>query len=253
MTSAMTPTPTSPAVSTTALRTRGLVSGYGRVETLHGVDIDVPRGGITAIIGPNGSGKSTLLKAVAGLLKPWDGTVLLGDQDVTGLAAHTLVPRGMCMVPQGRTVFPFLTVEENLLMSAFTVRSSEEVQKRLAETYEFMPLLRDRRTQPASSLSGGEQVMLSVAKVTMLRPELLLLDEPSLGLSPKMIDFVYDRVRELTNDGLTTLLVEQNVRKALSVAGHIIVLVLGEVRFSGPPAELESSVDLGKLFLEGKL
>jgi len=229
------------------------VSGYGRVETLHGVDIDVPWAGITAIIGPNGSGKSTLLKAVAGLLKPWEGTVLLGDHDVTGLAAHTLVPRGMCMVPQGRTVFPLLTVEENLLMNAFTVKSSEEVQRRLAETYEFIPLLKDRRTQFASNLSGGEQVMLSIGKVTMLKPELLLLDEPSLGLSPKMIDFVYHRVSELTSGGLTTLLVEQNVRKALSVASHMIVLVLGEVRFSGTPAELESSVDLGKLFLEGKI
>jgi len=253
VTSPITPTPTSSAVSTTALRTRGLVSGYGRVETLHGVDIDVPRAGITAIIGPNGSGKSTLLKAVAGLLKPWEGTVLLGDHDVTGLAAHTLVPRGMCMVPQGRTVFPLLTVEENLLMNAFTVKSSEEVQRRLAETYEFIPLLKDRRTQFASNLSGGEQVMLSIGKVTMLKPELLLLDEPSLGLSPKMIDSVYHRVSELTNGGLTTLLVEQNVRKALSVASRMIVLVLGEVRFSGTPAELESSVDLGKLFLEGKI
>lgn len=165
------------------LSVRDLVSGYGRVETLHGVDIDVPSGGTTAIIGPNGSGKSTLLKSVSGLLRPWSGSVLLAGTDVTGLAAHDLVPHGMCTVPQGRVVFPLLTVEENLRMSAFTVRSRADVERRISEVYEFMPVLGERRGQPAGSLSGGEQVMLSLAKVIMLRPRLLLLDEPSLGLT----------------------------------------------------------------------
>jgi ABC-type branched-subunit amino acid transport system ATPase component len=237
----------------TILSTRGLVSGYGRVQTLHGVDIDVPAGRTTAIIGPNGSGKSTLLKSIAGLLKPWSGSVVLTGTPITGLAAHRLVTRGMCMVPQGRVVFPLLTVEENLRMSAFTVRSRADVESRIREVFEFFPVLADRRHQLASNLSGGEQVMLSIAKVIMVKPRLLLLDEPSLGLSPKLVDFVYDRIGALRVGGLTTLLVEQNVPKALNVADNVIVLVLGEVRFQGPPAELEETIDLGTLFLEGKI
>lgn len=238
---------------TSILATRGLVSGYGRVETLHGVDIDVPAGRTTAIIGPNGSGKSTLLKSISGLLKPWSGSVDLSGIAITGLAAHRLVSHGMCTVPQGRVVFPLLTVEENLRMSAFTVRSRAQVESRIREVFEFAPALAERSDQLASSLSGGEQVMLSIAKAIMVKPRLLLLDEPSLGLSPKLVDLVYDRIGALREGGLTTLLVEQNVRKALDVADNVIVLVLGEVRFQGPPAELEATIDIGTLFLEGKI
>jgi branched-chain amino acid transport system ATP-binding protein len=235
------------------LVTRDLVSGYGRIQTLHGVDVTVPTGKSSVIIGPNGSGKSTLLKSVSGLLKPMSGKVLLDQVDVTGVPAHTLVRRGVCVIPQGRVVFPDLTVEENLTTNAFTVRSREVVRERLEEAYAFLPLLAERRTQLASNMSGGEQVLLSIAKAIMLKPRLLLMDEPSLGLSPKMIDFVYERIQQLTVGGLTTLIVEQNVRKALSIADHVIVLVLGKVRFEGSPTELESSVDLGTLFLEGKV
>jgi branched-chain amino acid transport system ATP-binding protein len=234
------------------LSTRGLVSGYGRLETLHGVDVDVPEGRITTIIGPNGSGKSTLLKTVAGLLRPWRGVVDLAGTDVAGLAAHRLVRRGVCMVPQGRVVFPLLTIEENLRMCGYTVRSDREVSKRLDQTYEFLPRLADRRRQLANTLSGGEQVLLSIAKVIMLQPRLLLLDEPSLGLSPKMIDQVYEKVSALASQGLTTMIVEQNVKKALSVADHVVVLVLGKVRYQGGVEQLEREVDLGRLFVEGK-
>jgi branched-chain amino acid transport system ATP-binding protein len=232
--------------------TRGLVSGYGRLETLHGVDADAPEGRITAVIGPNGSGKSTFLKTVAGLVRPWRGSVTLGGEEVAGRPAHALVRRGLCMVPQGRVVFPGLTVHENLRMCAYTVRSEKEVRSRLEEAYVFMPRLAERRKHPAGALSGGEQVMLSLAKVVMLKPRVLLLDEPSLGLAPKMIDSVYRSVADLAAGGLTTILVEQNVRKALSVAGHVLVLVLGEVRYHGSVEELEDRVDLGRLFVEGK-
>lgn len=238
---------------TPMLTTRNLISGYGRVQTLHGVDIEVPNGGITAVIGPNGSGKSTLLKSITGLIKPWQGEVNFDGTDVAGLPAHKLVTAGMCTVPQGRVVFPYLTVEENLTMSAFTLRDRDEVTGRVEQAYDFLPILGERRNQPASSLSGGEQVLLSVAKVIMQDPKMLLLDEPSLGLAPKMMDFVYEKLRELTQTGLTTFLVEQNVRKALEIADHIIVLVLGEQRFAGTPEEVERDVDLGTLFLEGKI
>jgi branched-chain amino acid transport system ATP-binding protein len=235
------------------LTTKALVSGYGRVETLHGVDIEVPRGGITAVIGPNGSGKSTLLKSITGLLKPWSGEVLLDGENIAGRPAHKLVEVGMCTVPQGRVVFPLLTVQENLEMSAFTLRDRSEVNDRVAAAYDFLPVLGERRKQIASSLSGGEQVLLSIAKVIMQNPKILLLDEPSLGLSPKMMDFVYEKLRDLTSSGLTTFLVEQNVRKALEIADHMIVLVLGERRFMGTPQQVEQEVDLGTLFLEGKI
>lgn len=234
------------------LATRGLVSGYGRVETLHGVDIEVPRGAITTVIGPNGSGKSTLLKTVAGLVRTWRGSVLLDGEDVTRRPAHARVRRGLCMVPQGRVVFPFLSVAENLRMCAYPVRSPAELRERTERVYELLPSLFDRRNAQANTLSGGEQVMLAIAKVIMLQPRLVLFDEPSLGLSPKVIDQVYEKIAELTGHSLTTVIVEQNVRKAISVADHVIVLVLGNVRYSGDVGKLEREVDLGRLFIEGK-
>jgi branched-chain amino acid transport system ATP-binding protein len=234
------------------LCTRGLVSGYGRMQILYEVDVEAPRGGITTVIGPNGSGKSTFLKTVAGLVRTWRGSTLLAGEEIAGRPAHALVRRGLCMVPQGRVVFPFLTVEENLRMYGYLVRSERELRQRTEHAYEFLPVLGQRRRQLANTLSGGEQVMLSIAKVIMLRPRLLLLDEPSLGLSPKMIDLVYEKVVELAGQGLTTMIVEQNVRKALAVADHVVVLVLGRLRYQGDVARLEREVDLGRLFVEGK-
>jgi branched-chain amino acid transport system ATP-binding protein len=234
------------------LATSALVSGYGRLETLHGVDVHAPPGRITTVIGPNGSGKSTLLKTVAGLVRTWSGTTTVDGVEMAGLRAHQRVRRGVCMVPQGRVVFPNLSVEENLRMCGYTVRAERELRERVDEAYEFLPLLAERRRQLANTLSGGEQVMLSLAKVLMQRPRLLLLDEPSLGLSPKVIDLVYEKVADLAGRGLTTVIVEQNVRKALTVADHVVVLVLGTVRYQGDVTALEREVDLGRLFVEGK-
>ncbi|WP_053384515.1 ABC transporter ATP-binding protein [Leucobacter celer] len=250
----MNPDATAAAQATrTLLSVRDLISGYGRVRTLHGVDADVPEGKITAIIGPNGSGKSTLLKALAGLLRTWDGRVEFDGNDITGITAHQLVHNGICMVPQGRVVFPALTVEENLKLSAYTVNDKNVVKERLEETYALFPVLRERKGNLAGSLSGGEQVLLSIGKVPMLKPKMLLIDEPSLGLSPKMMGQVYEKIQELARGGLTVLVVEQNVRKALEIADTIIVLVLGNVRYVGTPQEIERDVDLGTLFIEGKL
>jgi branched-chain amino acid transport system ATP-binding protein len=233
------------------LQTRDLASGYGRVQTLYGVSIEVPADGVTLVIGPNGSGKSTLLKTVMGLVKAWSGQILFEGSDISRVATHDLVRRGICMVPQGRVVFPLLSVEENLSMSAFSIADRGVVRQRIEEAYDFLPLLKERRRQAAGSLSGGEQVMLSLAKVVMLKPRLLMLDEPSLGLSPKLVELVYEKVAFLADGGLATILVEQNVRKGLSVADHVVVLTLGQVRFGGRPDRLEAEVDLGRLFLEG--
>jgi len=235
------------------LEVKKLISGYGKVETLHGIDMSVPKGGLTAIIGPNGSGKSSLLKSISGLIKTWDGNVFLDGKDVTNYPANKLVYEGITMVPQGRVVFPLLTIEENLIINAFATKDKKVIQERLEKVYEFLPILSERRGQYAGNLSGGEQVMLSMAKVLMQNPKLLLLDEPSLGLSPKMVDFIYDKVQALAASGIDVLVVEQNVRKALQVADHVVVLVLGEVRYQGSPDEIEKTVDLGTLFLEGKI
>jgi branched-chain amino acid transport system ATP-binding protein len=235
------------------LEVKKLISGYGKVETLHGIDMSVPKGGLTAIIGPNGSGKSSLLKSISGLIKTWDGNVFLDGKDVTNFPANKLVYEGITMVPQGRVVFPLLTIEENLIINAFATKDKKVIQERLEKVYEFLPILSERRGQYAGNLSGGEQVMLSMAKVLMQNPKLLLLDEPSLGLSPKMVDFIYDKVQALAASGIDVLVVEQNVRKALQVADHVVVLVLGEVRYQGSPDEIEKTVDLGTLFLEGKI
>lgn len=242
--------PAPPADGNPILQTRGLVSGYGRVETLHGIDVDVPARGITTIVGPNGSGKSTLLKSVVGLLRPWEGDVLFDGRQVGGKAVHKLVREGLCLVPQGRVVFPNLTVEENLRISGFTLRDERVLNERLEAAFEFFPSLVQRRRYLANNLSGGEQTMLALGKAIMLSPRLLLLDEPSLGLSPKNMDMVFAHVVSLAERGMPILIVEQNVRKGLSVADHAIVLVLGVVRFEGRPDELESKVDLARLFLE---
>lgn len=234
------------------LTTTGLVSGYGRTETLHGIDITAPPGIVTAVLGPNGSGKSTLLKTVAGLLPTWRGTTQVDGEPVSHLPAHTLARRGVCTVPQGRVVFPFLTVEENLRMYAYTLRPRTLLAERVEQTYETLPTLAARRTRPAHTLSGGEQVLLSLAKVVLLRPRLLLLDEPSLGLAPRMVELVFSTLTTLAGEGLTTVLVEQNVRAALEIADHAVVLVLGEVRHQGPTEHLAAEIDLGRLFLEGR-
>jgi branched-chain amino acid transport system ATP-binding protein len=155
-------------------------------------------------------------------------------------------------VPQGRVVFPMLTVEDNLKMSAFTL-SKKETQDRIPEVWKLFPVLEQKRNDMANMLSGGEQVMLSLAKAVMLRPQLLLLDEPSLGLSPKVMDQVYDTILQFKKQGMTVLIVEQNVRKGLTVADNVVTLVLGDVRYQGPAADLEKTIDLGTLFMEGKL
>jgi len=240
-------------VADSILDVRNLISGYGKVETLHGVNVTVPSGGITSVIGPNGSGKSSLLKAVCGLIKVWSGEVILEGNDITNTPANKLVYQGVTMVPQGRVVFPTLTVEDNLKVNAFSSRDKQVIAERLERAFEFLPILRERRGQYAGNLSGGEQVMLSVAKALMQNPKLLVLDEPSLGLSPKMVDFIYERVQTLAREGVDVLVVEQNVRKALEISDHVVVLVLGEVRYEGGAKNVNDEIDLGRLFLEGKI
>ncbi len=229
------------------LQLSDVFAGYGEVEILHGVAMVVEAGEVVAIIGPNGAGKSTLLKAVFGLVPVHAGHVLLSGNDVTNEAPHQLVDAGLAYVPQVDNVFPSLTIEENLEMGGFTRRDG--LRERLERAYQLFPDLAGRRRELAGRLSGGQRQMLALARALMLEPELLLLDEPSAGLSPKMVGSVFEKMSEVNRDGTAILLVEQNVREALAFSRRAYVLVTGENRLEGESRELLQHEDVGRLFL----
>lgn len=232
-----------------SIRAEALVSGYGKQEILHGVDFTALPTGVTAIFGPNGSGKSTLLKTLAGAVEAWSGRILLGDREITGLAGHERARAGLATVPQGGRVFPHLTVRENLLMGAYTVKDKREVAERLERVLTEFPDLRPRLDQAAGSMSGGQQMLVSLARALMHQPRLLLLDEPSAGLSPVLVGQSFRHIRDLSRLGVPIVLVEQNVRQAMKIADYLYILVQGEVRFHGTPAELSGQPDLMHLYL----
>ncbi|TMR01226.1 ABC transporter ATP-binding protein [Actinomadura soli] len=231
------------------LRITGLRAGYGRVTGVADVSVEVRRGELVAVLGPNGAGKSTVLRAVSGMIRPWSGSVVLDGRDVTGLRSDLLVRAGMVHVPEGRRALPRLTVEENLRVGAFTRRDRAEVRATLEEIFDRFPRLRDRRAQKAGTLSGGEQQMLVIGRALMAKPKLLLLDEPSLGLSPLLVREVFEMIRTLAADGQTVLLVEQNVAQGLAVADRGYVLTAGRVTASGSAAELSEDPSLLRGYL----
>jgi branched-chain amino acid transport system ATP-binding protein len=201
-----------------------LVAGYGHVQILHGVSLEAPKGCITALLGANGAGKSTLMRSVAGLLSPSRGRIVVSGTDITRFATHERVERGIALVPEGRQVFPGLSVAENLRLGAITRRGRDGLSKRLDEMYALFPRLAERARQAAGTLSGGEQQMLAIARGLMSAPELLLLDEPTLGLAPAMCQTIYRIIGDLAARGFTILLAEQNVPQALALAvtGHVM-------------------------------
>jgi branched-chain amino acid transport system ATP-binding protein len=228
------------------LTVRGVSAGYGRIRVLDGIDLDVPAGRITALVGANGSGKTTLLKALAGLL-PRAGDVRLDGAPLPASPA-AIVARGLSLVPEGRQLFPQMTVRENLELGAFRQPRAGRAA-RLDEIVAIFPRLAERRAQLAGSLSGGEQQMLAIARALMSRPRLLMLDEPSLGLAPRMVDELFVTVRRLHADGVTVLLVEQNVAKALALADEASVLERGRVVLRGPARALLASDDVRAAYL----
>jgi ABC-type branched-subunit amino acid transport system ATPase component len=232
---------------TTQLEASELVSGYGEVEILHGISLRLDRGEIVAIIGPNGAGKSTFMKAVFGLLKVKSGTVHLAGEDVTGLHPERIVRKGMCYVPQSENVFPSLSIEENLEMGAFTRKDG--YRQRRDEVYGLFPDLALRPQLRAGKLSGGQRQMLALARALMLDPKVLLLDEPTASLAPKMVEDIFATVRSINQAGVAILLVEQNAKEALSICDRAYVLAGGHNRLEGAGPELLASEEVGKLYL----
>jgi len=235
------------------LQIEDVYAGYGRLEVLHGVSVAVQPGAIAAVVGANGAGKTTLLRAVSGLLRATAGTIRLGDQDVTRLGAESIAAAGLAHVPENRLVFPSLTVADNLTLGAWTRRRDRTaLARRRAQVVEYFPRLAQRLGQPAGTLSGGEQQMLAVGRGLMARPAVLILDEPSLGLAPRVIREIFATLARLRSDeGLAILLVEQNVRAAFKIADHAYVMDRGSVLMEGEPSALLEDERVQQAYLGG--
>jgi len=229
----------------------GLVTGYGKMEILHGVSLSVTKAEIVGLIGPNGAGKSTVLKAAAGLLRVNSGKVVFLDEEVTNTPAYQMVEKGMAFNPQGRVIFPDMTVQEHLDMGAWTINDRKEKEKALERIEQLFPWLMERKKRKASQMSGGEQQMLSLARALMIQPKLLLLDEPSLGLSPKWVKTVFEKIVEIKNSGLPCLIVEQKAAMVLEYSDYGYVLEMGNNRFEGEGRELLQNPDVRRLYLGG--
>jgi len=231
------------------LKAENVTCGYGDMEVLRGVSVHVEPREIVSIIGPNGAGKSTLMKTLVGLLHPWQGSITLKDQDVSRRSPYDMPALGMCYVPQVANVFTTLTVEENLEMGAFVL--DDGVEERKEHVFELFPVLEERRRQRAGTMSGGERQMVAMGSALMLDPDLLLLDEPSAGLSPRMVDLIFERIVRVNETGVAIIMVEQNARQSLQMAHRGYVLANGENRFEGTGRDLLDDPEVGRLYLGG--
>ena len=231
------------------LSVKGLVVHYGAIRALRGVSLEVPDGQVVALIGANGAGKTTTLRAISRLVRASAGEIRFRGQDVTRLKAHQVVALGVAHAPEGRGIFLNLTVQENLELGAFLRRDRAGIEADLARSFQLFPILRERIHQVAGTLSGGEQQMLAVARALMSRPRLMLLDEPSLGLAPQVVERIFEVLKEVAVSGVALLLVEQNAHKALQIAHRAYVLETGEVTMTGSGPELLASPEVRKAYL----
>jgi branched-chain amino acid transport system ATP-binding protein len=231
------------------LRLEGVDAFYGDLQALSDVSFEVNDGEIVALVGANAAGKSTTLRVISGLVNPRRGRVLLNGDDLTGIPAHERVDHGIVQVPEGRRLFPFMTVAENLLLGAHASRARADRERTLAHVYGLFPVLGERRTQLAGSLSGGEQQMCAIGRALMARPKLLMLDEPTLGLAPVLVARIFETVRMINGQGVTVLLVEQNVRQALTLAHRACVLESGRLVLEGQARELLGDDRLKRAYL----
>jgi len=231
------------------LRAESITAGYGKMAILHDVTVEVRVGEMVSVIGPNGAGKSTAFKTIVGFLRPTGGRVRFDGQDIAGLRPDQVLHRGLAYVPQGRIVFPQMTVLENLEMGAYIERDGRRVREALERVYALFPILAERRSQKAGTMSGGEQQMVAIGRALMTTPKLILLDEPSLGLAPKFVSLIFDKLVEMKRTGYTMMVVEQNAAKALAVADRGYVLELGRNRFEGTGRALLEDPEVKRLYL----
>ncbi|MEW6689280.1 MAG: ABC transporter ATP-binding protein [Pseudomonadota bacterium] len=231
------------------LEVRDVVTAYGKIEALKGVSLEVAQGSITCLLGPNGAGKTTLMLTAAGVLKPKSGSIRLAGEEIAGRAPNAIVARGMALVPENRLVFPSMTVRDNLFAGAYQRADAGEIAADIERLFARFPVLRERQAQDAGTLSGGEQQMLAVARALMSRPKLLLMDEPSLGLAPLIVEEIFRIIAELHGEGTTIFLVEQNAHMALRVAQHFYLIEQGKVTFSGDPGSLAEDEVIRRAYL----
>jgi branched-chain amino acid transport system ATP-binding protein len=231
------------------LELKSIESYYGKIQALKGIDLEVPEGGIVAILGANGAGKSTTLKTISGLIEPQQGEILFQGQSIHKKEPHQIVRLGICQVPEGRDIFMGLTVQENLKMGAFTRNDSKAVQNDMERIFQSFPILKERARQQAGTLSGGEQQMLAIARGLMSNPKLMLLDEPSLGLAPMMVEEIFQIIAEINKEGVTILLVEQNANMALQTAQYGYVMETGAVALHDSAENLIQNDYVRKVYL----
>ena len=236
-------------MSETLLKVSDVATAYGAIEALKGVSLSAADGEITCLLGPNGAGKTTLMMTIAGILKPRRGSITLRGEEVAGRAPRHIVERGIALVPENRLVFPDMTVEENLRAGAFSRDDTAEIGRDVEAMFTRFPRLRERSAQNAGTLSGGEQQMLAISRALMARPKLLLMDEPSLGLAPLIVEDIFRIIRELNAEGTTIFLVEQNAHMALRIANHFYLIEQGRVVFDGTPGEVEEEEIIKRAYL----
>lgn len=234
------------------LEVKDLHTYYGVIKALRGISIQIPEGQIVALIGANGAGKSTLLGSIAGILKPESGDIYYQGQSIIKQDAQARVKEGIVLCPEGRQIFPQFTVSENLLAGAYTIKDKNKIKMSYQRVFELFPVLKEREKQQAGTLSGGEQQMLAIGRSLMTEPKLLMLDEPSLGLSPILVEQIFNLIRQINQQGVTILLVEQNAMAALEIANHAYTLVTGEITLEGSGQELLNNDAVIKSYLGGE-
>ena len=231
------------------LEINDVVTAYGKIEALKGVTLSAKSGEVTCLLGPNGAGKTTLMMSIAGILKPSRGTIQLEGSELRGLSPGEIVGKGVALVPENRLVFPEMTVEDNLHAGAYSRKDRDQIAGDIEAAFLRFPRLKERRTQHAGTLSGGEQQMLAISRALMVRPKILLMDEPSLGLAPIIVEDIFRIIAELNKDGTTIFLVEQNAHMALQVADHFYLMDQGRVVFDGTPGEMEKDEVIQRAYL----